>query len=808
MWWEPLMLVPLEWLREYCDPDVSTEELASLLTHSGVKTERWFRYGPPSREHYVVGRVLEAVAHPNADRLRVCTVEVGDDAPATIVCGAPNVAAGQTVAVARPGALMADGRTLGAAKLRGVVSEGMILATDEIALGGDHAGILVLDDGPSPGTPLGEVLPLGTDVLELEINPNRPDCLAVYGVAREVHAKTGAPLSPPPWARDPGSLEGEPEGIAVVVDCPELCPRFTARVFEDVTIGPSPLWLVARVLEAGMRPISNVVDITNYVMHLSGQPLHAFDLDLIAGARLTVRRALDGETVETLDGVTRTLDGEMVVICDADGPTSVAGVMGGARSEVGENTTRLLLEAATWIGANVQRTGVRLGLRSEASARFEKGLSRLLPIEAQALASTLLVELCGARLLPGTVDVGGPGEDPPALRLRPARVAALLGSEIPAKRCAEILGALGFGVEASGDALTVTVPHYRRGDVTREVDLIEEVARIDGLERLPATLPPRRGAAGRLSHSQLLRRRAEDALAARGLHEIVGWSFADPAVLDRLRLGADDAMRAVVTLENPLAETQSIMRPTLLASLLDAAAHNVARGRRDLALFESGTVYRAAPSGPLALEHHGLAVLVAGDLVAPTWRGEPVPGDFFAAKGLLAAVLGVLGVEWTLAATPLTFLHPARAAAVHAGDTRIGFIGELHPLVAAGWDLERVAVWALDLGVLSTLAPEVARYRPFAEYPPVPEDLAVVVGEGIEAGAVVAAVREAGGEALERVEVFDVYRGPQVGEGRVSLALHLEFRASDRTLTNEDVAAARAKIAAHLESALGAVLRG
>ena len=807
------MLVPLEWLREYCDPALETEELASRLTLSGVKTERWFRYGPPSPENYVVGRVLEAVQHPNADRLRVCTVELGDSAPATIVCGAPNVAAGQTVAVARPGAQLPDGRTLGAAKLRGVVSEGMILATDEIALGGDHAGIIVLEDGPPPGTPLGEVLPLGTDVLELEITPNRPDCLAVYGVAREAHATSGAALAPPPWELDPGTLEGEPDGIAIAVECPELCPRFTARVFEDVTVGPSPLWLAARLLAAGMRPISNIVDITNYAMLLTGQPLHAFDLDRVAGARLTVRRAQDGEAIETLDGAQRTLDRDMVVICDGDGPTSVAGVMGGGRSEVHDGTTRVLLEAASWNGANIQRTAIRLGVRSEASSRFEKGLSVSSTLEAQSLASALLIELCGARLLAGTVDVGGPGEDAPPIALRPARVTALLGAEIPPARCAEILASLGFEVAASpgGDVLTVGVPHYRRGDVTREVDLIEEVARIDGLGRLPATLPPRRGVSGRLSHAQQLRRRAEDALAARGASEIVGWSFADPAMLDRLRLGPDDPMRQVVSIENPLSEAQSILRPTLLCSLLDAAARNVAHGTRDLALFESGTVYRAAPSGQQAAEHHGLAVLIAGDLIRPSWRGEPSPADFFAAKGLLTAVLELAGVDWGLAPAQWPFLHPGRSAAVSSGEQRIGFIGELHPLVAGAWDLERVAVWALDLGKLAALAPELTHYVPFGEYPAVREDVAVVVGDGVEAGAVAelieSVVRDVGDVALARAEIFDVYLGPQVGEGRVSLAFHLEFRAPDRTLTDEEVAAIRAKIAGALDERHGGTLR-
>ncbi len=801
------MLVPLEWLREYCDPPLSTEQLAERLTLTGTKAERWFRYGVGSGEGYVVGVVLEAAAHPDADRLRVCRVELGDREPATIVCGAPNVAAGQTVAVARPGAVLPDGRTLGAAKLRGIVSEGMILATDEIALGGDHAGILVLDPGPAPGTPLAEILPLGSDVIELEITPNRPDCLAIYGVAREAAAATGSPLSLPPWSEDPGTLEGEPPGIEIVVECPELCPRFTARVFEEVTIGPSPLWLAARLLAAGMRPISNVVDITNYAMLLSGQPLHAFDLDAVAGGRLIVRRALDGETMVTLDGSTRTLDSEIVVICDADGPTSIAGIMGGERSEVGAETTRVLLEAASWDGANIQRSSVRLGLRSEASARFEKGLSPGSTLEAQAIASALLFELCGARLLPGTIDVGGPGPEAPAIELRPARVDALLGAEIPPARCAEILTALGFGVE-DGSPLRVHVPHHRRRDVTREIDLIEEVARIDGLERLPATLPPRRAAAGRLTHPQLLRRRAEDALAARGLSEIVGWSFTEPRLLERLRIPAEDPLSRVVELENPMSETWSIMRPTLLGSLLDAAERNVSRGFRDLALFESGTVYRAAADGPLADEHHALAVLIAGELAPRGWRGEPaVPADFFAAKGLLAAVLDTLGLDWSVVAEQRPFLHPGRAAVVLAGERRLGFLGELHPLVAAQWDLERAAVWAIDLGAAAELAPEVAAYQPFAEYPPLREDLAVVVPDAVTAAELIAVVREAGGAQLAGVEVFDVYRGAQVGEGRVSLALHLEFRAADRTLLDEDVAALRGQIAAALAERLGGELR-
>src|ERR671915_832971 len=400
------MRVPLLWLEDYCDPGLSLHDLEHRLTMTGTKVEALHRHGVGALEHFVVGRVLSAEQHPDADRLTVCMVDVGEGDPRQIVCGAPNVTAGQIVAVAGPGAVMPDGTRLKRAKLRGVESNGMILAEDEVAIGPDHDGIMVLPDELVPGTPLADVLPIATDVLELEITPNRPDCLSVYGVAREVHAATGAPLAPPPWSRDPGS-DGPVEGVTVEVQDHELCPRFTARLYDDVTIGPSPEWLKARLSAAGMRPINNVVDITNFVMLATGQPMHAFDHDLVAGGRLVVRRALDGETMTTLDDVQRSFDSDMVIICDDDGPTSIAGIMGGERSEVRPTTTRVLMEAATWNGPNIQRSSTRLALRSEASGRFEKQLQPEQAMDGQALAAILMTELTGARIVDGTVDVGG-----------------------------------------------------------------------------------------------------------------------------------------------------------------------------------------------------------------------------------------------------------------------------------------------------------------------------------------------------------------------------------------------------------------
>ena len=442
-----------------------------------------------------------------------------------------------------------------------------------------------------------------------------------------------------------------------------------------MTIGPSPPWLKARLMACGQRPINNVVDITNYVMLLTGQPMHAFDLDRIEGGRLVVRRATDGEQVVTLDDQTRTVDGEVCLIADAAGPTSIAGVMGGNRSEVQPDTTRVLMEAANWNAANIHATSLKLGLRSEASARFEKGLAPEQALDGQAVATQLMLELTGARLVPGTIDVGGAGADPLVVRLRDKKVVALLGVAITRSESALHLQRLGFETAERADGLDVTVPYFRRNDVTREADLVEEVARLHGVnDQLPATLPSRRGAVGVLTVAQRLRRRAEDVLAGRGLLEVVGWSFESVARDDRLRLPADDPRRAHVVIENPMSEDESVLRTTLLGSLLHVARHNAARGQGVPGIFESGRVYVDA-GGTLPNEHHALGALL--------------PGDVFAAKAHLEALLGALRVPAAFAADPQPFLHPGRSAAVLAGGVPVGWVGDVHPLVAAQWDLER-----------------------------------------------------------------------------------------------------------------------
>jgi phenylalanyl-tRNA synthetase beta chain len=817
------MRVPYSWLREYCDPGVSAEEIADRLVMTGTEVERVDVAGPPQPDNFIVGKVLAAEQHPDADRLRVCKVDDGET-ERTIVCGAPNVAAGQTVAVALPGARMPGGEKLRKAKLRGVASEGMILAADELEVGEDHDGILVLDEALAAGTPLAEVLPLAEPVFEIEVTPNRVDCFGVHGVAREVHAISGVPLAPDPWAQDaPPEGEGEASDYAsVTVEVPELCPRFTARVFTDVQIGPSPLWLQARLAAAGQRPINNVVDITNYVMLLTAQPLHAFDLDKVPDGALTVRTASEGEKMTTLDDVERELDTETVLVCDANGPSGIAGLMGGQVSEVSESTTRVLLEVATWKGTNILRTSRQLGLRSEASSRFEKQLHPALCMRAQAVASRLLVEYCGAKLVPGTIDIAAPAPEPSRIALRAARVQGLLGMTISQADQTAYLERLGFGVEPEGEDLQVTVPPDRHYDVTREIDLIEEVARVHGLdEHLPTTLPAVAGRVGGLSREQRLRRRAEDGLRDLGFDQVVGWSFTDPGEPARLRLPGDDQRAKPVLLSNPLSEEQSAMRTMVLGSLLDIASRNRARGAESVALFEAGAVYLdAAPPSEDALagafrgnrpapvtEPHRYAAIAVGPLGARSWRGGGEPADFFALKGVLEALARQLGTEFEFAPASEPFLHPGRTAAVTVDGAAAGWIGELHPLVCRAWDLE--AAVAFEIGAAPLLAAASAGVETFEDvttFPPAYQDLAVVVPVAVAATEVRAAVLAGGGELLHAAEVFDLFEGEQLGEGRKSLALGLEFRAPDRTLTDAEVVAAREAIKAKLDE-LGGTLR-
>jgi phenylalanyl-tRNA synthetase beta chain len=761
------MRVPLSWLREYADPPVLAAEIAERLSVSTCEVERVVRRGVPDADgnlgRFRVGRVLSAEKHPNADRLQLCVVDVGEPSPSQIVCGAWNFGAGATVAVALPGATLANGLVLERRELRGQVSEGMILAEDEVELGTDHDGIMLLPDELAPGALLADVLPLVEDVLEVETTGNRPDLLSIYGLAREVAALFDVPLVPWPGA-EPERAGDEP--VPVDIEDWEGCPRYLARLFRDVQIGPSPVWLKARVLAAGMRPISNVVDVTNYVMLALGSPLHAFDHDTLAGGAVGVRRARPGEEVRTLDGQLRRLEPCDMVIKDAERAIALAAIMGGEETEVTDATTSVLLEAANFEPVAILHTSERLGLRTEGSNRWEKGVDPHLAAHAARLASQLLVETAGARWV-GETDAQAALPARPVVELRPARTSELLGLDVPAEEQRSILARLGFDL----DGAAVTVPTWRSRDVTREVDLIEEVARFV-LDDVPFTLPARRDVVGRLTGEQQLRRTIEDVLVGCGLSETYTPS-----------LVADDPDPDALRLPLPLSGDQSILRTTLLPSLLAAAERNREVGNERVALFEIAHVYLPDAGEQLPVER---------------WRVAGVlEGDYAGVKGVVDALLDTLKVPGRYERGRHPLLHPGKT-----GRLQQGWVGEVHPAVGNGW-----AAFELDLAELAAARPDQVLYEDLTTFPSVLQDLAFVVDEDAAAASLVHAIREAGGALLRDVRVFDEYRGEQIGPGKRSLAFRVAFGSPERTLTDEEVAPVRAAIVEALARRFGAVLR-
>ena len=758
------MRVPVSWLRDYVPVDMPLEELATRLSISTAEVEGLERRGV-SDEHgnlglFRVGMVLEAEKHPNADRLQLCRVDVGEGEPRQIVCGAWNFGAGATVAVALPGAVLPSGLELDSRKVRGELSDGMILAEDEIDLGTDHSGIMLLPEA-EPGTPLGDVLPLAADVLLVESTGNRADLLSIYGIAREIAALYDLELASPPGT-DPAPQSEEP--VDITIDDLEGCPRYIGRLFRNVQVGQSPVWLKARLSAAGMRPISNVVDVTNYVMLALGNPLHAFDLKTLAGGKIIVRRAQPGETIRTLDGVDRKLEETDLVIADAERAVAIAGIMGGEETEIGEQTTDVLLEAANFEPTGLYRTSERLRLRTEGSNRWEKGVDPYLAEQAAKLATELIVATASAEWV-GHVDVQGELPERPVISYRPERADELIGLATPADDQKRWLERLEFETR-DGE---VVAPTFRARDVTREVDVVEEVAR-ERLEEVPFTLPTRSEMFGALTPIQRLRRRVEDVLTGLGLAETYTPS-----------LRADDSDANALRLQEPISVDLSVLRTRLLPSLVEAARRNLDLGADGIALFEVARVY--SPDADLPDER----VRVAGIL----------EGDFSRTKGIVETLYAGINAEPEFQPAEDPLLHPGKAAR-----TRSGVLGELMPGVLEGaW-----GAFELDLETLLEESRDPS-YEDVITYPPVRQDLAFAVADDVPAGELVAAAREAAGPELREMRAFDVYHGDQVGEGRKSIAFAVVFQSPERTLSDEDAARLRERIVGALAERYEAELR-
>ncbi len=816
------MLVPLSWLKDYVDLDRPPHELAHRLTMAGVEVGEVIATG--GWTNCVVGEVLAVRPHPNADSLRLCQVNPGSgNAPADgtataavmeVVCGAPNVAAGQKICFAQIGARLYNahsGRneTLKAARIRGVLSQGMICSELELGIGGDHDGILVLPADAPVGMPLDDYL--GDTVLDLEVTPNRLDCFSILGVAHEIAALTGQTVREPEVSyREDGPPITEQASISVAD--PDLCHRYTASLIQGLQIGPSPQWLQDRLTKAGLRPISNVVDVTNYVMLEFNQPLHAFDLDKMKDHSIIVRRARTGETLATLDGVERQLNPDTLVIADAQDPIGIGGIIGGANSEIGPDTTAVLLESATFNSYNNRRTAETFRLRTDATQRFEKGLRPELAPIALRRATQLIQQVAGGVIAQGIIDLYPDAANPkPPVPLTLPRLWQVLGMDLPLESVESVFQSLGFQWERHSDAaLSVSIPYWRN-DINLEEDLIEEVVRIIGYDTVPTTILSTPIPYRQPAPMTELRGRVKESLAAVGLQETISYPLLNLAELDKARYPLDETQPLKIA--NPMSADQEYLRPTLRASLLATLAYNEGYNEGPFRLFEQGRVFLPRPND-LPEERETAAGVISGLRSEPSWLGDNGPLDFFDAKGIMSAALALLGlpaaVVWAPADDPA--FHPGRCAAIHCADRQIGILGELHPAVLESFDLKHrpAALFELYLDELLPLSQPAAQstrnFRPLTRFPAAIRDMALLVDAAVPAGRVQDLLTRH--RLVERAELFDLYTGDNLPPGTRSLAFRVYFQSPERTLTAEEVNQAQQRLLRHLEQETGAVLRG
>ena len=795
------MRVPLRWLEEFVPVDVPPEKLADLLDLSGTKVESIQR--PSGNISGVrVAEVLEVSAHPNADNLSLVEVRADFGETQTVVCGASNFEVGDLVPLAQVGARLPE-LEITERKIRGQVSRGMLCSAAELGVSSDASGILILPPDAALGSDVVSLLGLDDTIFELEVTPNRPDCMSIYGVAREVAVLLGNDLAEPAVDIEESASLASP--VRVDIEDHRGCPRYLARYLDGVRVGPSPAWLISRLMSVGVRSVSNVVDVTNYVLFELGHPLHAFDAQRVRDHHIVVRRARSGEKLTTLDGQERALHGDDLLIATKKDVLALAGVMGGGDSEVTDETTSIILESAYFEPAAISFTSRRHGLRTEASARFERGADIEGVERAATRAAGLIQSLAGGRVSAEVRDAYPKPFERPQITLRPVRTDRVLGTSVSTAQQAGYLRALGCAVEERGDELQVLAPSFRP-DLRREIDLVEEVGRLVGFERLPATLPP--GKVGNLDRMQTLDRALRRLLAHLGLHEAWTSSFMSRKDLEGLGVAEEGAATRFVKVANPMSEADEALRTTLLPGLLRAVAVNERQRARRTALYEMARIYEPT-DGPLPVEASVLTAALCGARHEPSWGTEETPWTFFDAKGIVEAICAALGAD-APTVTPVSGMpfHPTRAAAVIHNGTTIGAIGELHPEVLARWEIDRpVVVFELALASLWDAASSKVKIAELSRFPSNLLDIAVVVDNATSAGQVEEIIRATGGSELVELRLFDIYEGEQIGPGKKSLAFSLELRVADRTLTDADAKAIRDRIVAALGERVGATLR-
>lgn len=783
------MKVSLSWLNDYVDVQMELDPLVEALTMAGLEVDSVTdRYA--FMETVRIGRVTEVQPHPDADRLKLCSVDLGDRSTA-IVCGAPNVRADLLVPVALPGTEFPDGNILKKSVIRGVASEGMICSEAELVLGDDRGGIMVLDPDLKVGESLSRALGLNDPVIEIDLTPNRPDCLSIVGIAREIAAIQGTCLNYPDYQFSESGADIHNQA-SVTIKAPELCPRYAARLLSDIKIGPSPFWLQDRLLSVGLRPISNIVDITNYVMLETGQPLHAFDFDQLAGHKIIVRCASEGEKFITLDQKERKLSDDMLMICDGERPVAIGGVMGGLNSEIEETTTRVLIEGAYFNPTSIRKTAKKLGLGTDASHRFERGVDPQGTVKAINRAAKLMQELSGGVPIEGLIDEHPQPVPERTIALNVPKTNRLLGTDFDSTRITSMLESIEFQTADIGtDMLAMKVPSFRV-DVSRPEDLMEEVARIAGYNNIPTTFPVMPSEARQPLEALQLRNRIKHLMSGFGFTEAINYSFIHQNSARRLLLPESDRRHAAVAILNPLSEDQTVMRTSMLPGLLESTQRNLARGEKNLRLFEIGRIYFAAGNEQLPEEIEILAGLWTGLRDQPSWIGKACPGDFYDVKGVLESLLARLEVKaihfTKMPDDQCHYTRTGHTAQILIGKQPVGQLGEVHPGVLGKYDLKQTAfIFELDLNQLGPQVPETKSSRPIPKFPAVPRDITLIVDQAVEAGSILEAVANRKEALVEAVTLFDAFEGSPIPAGKKSISFRIVYRSQQRTLKDQEI---------------------